>query len=234
MIENVPAYVSIAFLVTSFVTAGVFLQAVRRGGFDSIPAKLIAFLLPFWMIFQAVLAISGVYQNTNALPPRLFLFGPLPTLLLIASYFIFARRSFIESLPLKFLTIIHVIRIPVELVLSWLFAAGMVPQIMTFHGTNFDIVSGITAPIIYYFAFRNGSVNTKLLLAWNILAVLLLINIVTTAVLSVPSPIQQLAFDQPNRAILYFPYIWLPTVVVPIVLFSHLASLWKLLKGRVN
>lgn len=230
MIENVPAYVSITFLVTTFVTVGIFLQAIGRKGFNSAPAKLILFLLPCWMIFQAVLAIGGVYQNTDALPPRLFLFGPLPALLLIAAYFVFARRSFIEQLPLTFLTIIHVIRIPVELVLSWLFAAGMVPQIMTFHGTNFDIVSGITAPIVYFFAFRNRVVNKKLLLAWNILALLLVFNIVTTAVLCVPSPIQQLAFDQPNRAILYFPYIWLPTVVVPIVLFSHLTSLWKLFK----
>ena len=35
-------------------------------------------------------------------------------------------------------------------------------------------------------------------------------------------------------AVLYFPFIWLPSVVVPIVLFSHLASLWKLATGKLS
>lgn len=107
----------------------------------------------------------------------------------------------------------------------------MVPEAMTFEGQNFDILSGITAPVIYFLAFRNRRVNRPLLIAWNIAALLLLANIVTIAVLAFPSPIQQIAFDQPNRAVMYFPYVWLPAVVVPIVLFSHVASLWKLYRG---
>ena len=233
MIEQVPAYVSITFLITSFVTVAVFISAIRRAGTNSVAAKLLLFIMPAWMIFQAVLAAGGFYLNTSSVPPRIFLLGPLPALALIIVYFIFARESFIEKLPLEHLTLLHTIRIPVELVLSWLFTAGLVPEIMTFHGSNFDILSGITAPIVYFIAFRGGRVNTKLLAAWNILALLLLINIVVTAILCVPSPIQKLAFDQPNVAILYFPYIWLPTVIVPIVLFCHLASLWKIFRAKV-
>ena len=41
-----------------------------------------------------------------------------------------------------------------------------------------------------------------------------------------------MAFEQPNRAVLFFPYIRLPTIIVPVVLFSHLAALWKLLYAR--
>src|SRR4030095_5783785 len=181
----------------------------------------------------AVLASGGFYLDTNSRPPRMFLFGLLPALALITAYFIFARASFIEKLPLAHLTLLHPIRIPVELVLSWLFTAGMVPEVMTFHGNNFDILSGITAPIVYFIAFRGGRVNTKLLAAWNIFALVLLVNIVVTAILCVPSPIQKLAFDQPNVAILYFPNIWLPTVIVPIVLFCPLASLWKIFRAKV-
>jgi len=46
--------------------------------------------------------------------------------------------------------------------------------------------------------------------------------------LSAPSPIQKIAFEQPNIAILYFPFCWLPTFIVPIVLFSHLVAVRKL------
>ena len=233
MIEQVPACVSITFLITSFVTVAIFTSAVLRAEPRSFAAKVLLVILPAWMIFQAVLASGGFFLNSDAVTPRLFLFGPLPALVFIIVYFVVARESVIEKLPLAHLTLIHTIRIPVEIVLAWLFTAGMVPEVMTYHGTNFDILSGITAPIVYFIAFRGGRVNTKLLAAWNVFALVLLINIVTTAVLCVPSPIQKLAFDQPNIAILYFPYIWLPTVIVPIVLFCHLASFWKIFRAKV-
>jgi hypothetical protein len=233
MIEQVPAYVSITFLITSFVTVLIFISSIRRAGTDSFAAKLLLFVIPAWMIFHAVLAYGGFYLNTDAVPPRLFLYGVFPALAFVFLYLFFARKTVVEKLPLAHLTLLHTIRIPVELVLSWLFAAGLVPEIMTFHGNNFDILSGITAPIIYLICFRGGRVRTKLLAGWNILALLLLINIVLTAVLCMPLPIQKLAFDQPNVGLFYFPYIWLPTVIVPIVLFCHLASLWKIFRAKV-
>lgn len=228
MIENVPAYISITFIITTFLTVGFFLLAVRRTVFETAAGKIIVFLIPFWMIFQAVLARGGFYLKTDILPPRLLLFGVFPTFALIILYFIFFRKSFISRLPLKILTLLHVIRIPVELVLLWLFQQKLVPEVMTFEGRNFDILSGLTAPLIYWLAFRNGKTNRPLLIVWNLLALALLVNIVTHAILSFPFPLQQMAFDQPNRGVLFFPYVWLPTVVVPLVLFSHLISLWLL------
>ena len=38
----------------------------------------------------------------------------------------------------------------------------------------------------------------------------LLVNIVGNAILSAPFQFPQFAFDQPNHAVLYFPFIWLP------------------------
>src|SRR5580765_5287491 len=107
-------------------------------------------------------------------PPRLFLFGVLPALLLIISYFLFFRARFIERLPLRLLTLVHVVRIPVEIVLLWLFFGGLIPQVMTFEGRNFDILSGILATIVYLIAFRGGTTKTWILIAFNILGLLLL------------------------------------------------------------
>jgi hypothetical protein len=100
---------------------------------------------------------------------------------------------------------------------------------MTFEGRNFDIISGITAPFIYYFGFIKNKIPQTVLLAWNFICLALLINIVMNAVLSAPFTFQQFAFDQPNIAIFYFPFVWLPCCVVPIVLFSHLATIRQLL-----
>lgn len=234
MIESLPFYVSAVFILTTFFTVGVFLYAAKRGAFSSKPTQILNFLLPFWLIFQAVFGIGGFYQATQAFPPRLPLFGLIPALLAIISLFIFAHKNFISRLPLKTLTWIHVVRVPVEIVLLWLFQAGQVPQLMTFEGRNFDVLSGLTAPLIAWLAFRGGKTNRILLIVWNTVALLLLLNILVNALLSIPSPVQTFAFDQPNLAILYFPFIWLPTVVVPIVLFSHLVSFWQLLRSHSN
>jgi len=231
MIENLPSYVSIAFVLTTFLTVGFLFYAVRQTVSNTTAAKILFVLVPLWLIFQAALAWSGFYLSVDAFPPRLPFFAVVPAIVLIILLFIFARKDFISRLPLKTLTLLHVIRIPVEIVLLWLFQNAQVPQLMTFEGRNFDILSGLTAPLIVWLAFRNGKINRPLLIAWNIFALLLLINIVTNAVLSIPSPFQQLAFEQPNRAVLYFPFVWLPAVVVPIVLFAHLASFRQLFES---
>lgn len=234
MIENLPGFVSITFILTTFLTVGFLLYAVKQTVFETIPAKFLIFLLSFWLFFQAILALNGFHINYESFPPRVFAFGVLPALLLVITYFIFFRQTFIEALPLKVLTLLSIIRIPVEIVLLWLFQYELIPQSMTFEGRNFDILSGITAPIIYGLAFRGGNVNRPLLIVWNIFALILLFNIVITAILAFPSINPQLAPALQNRGVAYFPFIWLPTVIVPIVLFSHLASLWKLYKNSTN
>jgi hypothetical protein len=65
-------------------------------------------------------------------------------------------------------------------------------------------------------------------LLWNLVCLGLLLNIILNAVLSAPVPFQKFAFDQPNIAVLYFPFVWLPSCVVPLVLLSHLAAIRKL------
>ncbi len=232
MMDNVPGYVSIVFILTTFASVAFLLQAAKYVGVQTLPARILLFSLPLWIIFQTILGVGGFYQKTDVLPPRLVLFGVLPTILLMAAYFIFFRKSFIEKLPLKMMTMLHIVRIPVELVLYWLFVAAAVPQVMTFEGRNLDILSGILAPIVSLLAFRGGRINKWLLAGYNLLGLALLINIVTIAILAIPSPIQSMSFDQPNRAVFFFPYIWLPFIVVPIVFFSHLAVLWNLLATK--
>lgn len=231
MIENLPLYIIIVFILSTLVTVRIFYNAVKRTSFSSKTTKLITFVLPFLFIFQATLAVTGFYQITDSLPPRLITFAVIPSLTGIVCLFIFSRY-FIERLPLKSLTYIHTVRIPVELVLLWLFYNGQIPQLMTFEGRNFDILIGITAPLISWLAFRNKTINRSLLIGWNILGVLFLLNIVVNAALSTPSPIQQFGFEQPNMAVLYFPFVWLPAIIVPIILLSHLASLWQLFKQK--
>jgi hypothetical protein len=125
-------------------------------------------------------------------------------------------------------TYLSTIRIPVEITLWWLFLYNQVPVEMTFEGRNFDILAGITAPLIAYFVFTKRKWSKKIALIWNVICLLLLLNIVALAFLSLPTPFQQLALENPNWGILYFPYLWLASFVAPAVLFSHLVSIYQL------
>lgn len=161
------------------------------------------------------------------------LLGILPMILTII--FLFATlkgRQFMDSLPIKNLTYLNIVRIPVEIVLFWLFLYKAIPELMTFEGRNFDILAGLTAPFIAYFGLTKHKISRKAILIWNFLCLGLLINIVVNALFSAPSPIQKFAFEQPNIAILNFPFSWLPTFIVPVVLFGHLTSMRQLLKQK--
>ncbi len=231
--EGLPAYIPVVFILTTLFTVGIFVYAILQAGLDSLAAKFLIAFVVFWLIIQSALALNGFFQNFDAVPPRTFAFGPLPFFALTLIYVIFFR-SFLSKLSLTALTLIHVIRIPVEFVLLWLSQNGLVPIEMTFEGRNFDILSGITAPIVYLMAFRAGKVNRALLIGWNLAALVLLTNIVTIAVLAFPSPFQMVGLDQPNVGVTYFPFIWLPAVIVPIVFFAHVTSLWKLISDKYH
>jgi hypothetical protein len=227
--ENIPTYISIVFGLTTILTVGLFYKATNN-------SKVTLIIILSWLLLQTFIGLSGFYKVTDTIPPR-FLLLVLPPLLLITGLFATSKgRQFVDALDAKTLTLLHTVRIPVEIVLFWLFVNKTVPELMTFEGRNFDILSGLTAPIIFYFGFIKKKLDRKIILIWNFICLGLLINIVINAILAAPFPFQKFAFDQPNIAVLYFPFNWLPSCVVPIVLLSHLATIRQLLNngGKKN
>src|SRR5437868_3259913 len=124
MFDQLPPYVSIVFILTTFLTVGFLLTAVRAVSIDIFATRLLVFVLPFWIILTGSLSVYGFYDRTDMFPPRLFLFGVLPTLLFILLNFVLFRTKLIDRLPLRLLTLHHIVRIPVELTLYWLFLGG--------------------------------------------------------------------------------------------------------------
>lgn len=228
--------IALVFGLSTIATLLLFVTAIANANVELVRKKtgLVFIGLCIWLAIQAVFSLNHVYNtDTNAFPPKIFLLGILPTILAILILFSTARgRQFIDSLPLKNLTYLHVVRLPVELVLFWLFLNRAVPQLMTFEGRNFDIIAGISAPIIAYFGFVKAKLSRRTILVWNFICLGLLANIVVNALFSAPSLFQKFAFEQPNIAILYFPFSWLPTFIVPMVLFSHLVAIRGVLRGK--
>lgn len=229
MLNGLPFYIPLLFIFTTLVTFLFFISAVKKNNSNK-RVMIVSVVIILWLAIHAILGLKHFYTVTNSIPPR-FALMVAPAFLFILFLFITpGGRRFIDSLSMKILTQLHVVRVFVEIILWSLFIYKYIPQLMTFEGRNFDILSGITAPFIAYFGFVKRSLSNGFMLVWNVICVLLLINIVVNAVLSAPFPFQQFAFDQPNIAVLYFPFVWLPCFIVPVVLFSHLALIRRLLK----
>ena len=238
MLPNLPTYIPVTFGLTVLTTLLLFYRAITQATTESTRKKAPLILVGFlaWLTIQAVLTLNGVYKTAPAAgPPRIVLFGILPAVLTVVSVFATsAGRRFADSLPLVNITWLNTVRIVVELVLYWLFLNKRVPELMTFEGRNYDIFSGITAPFVAYFGLTKHKLSRQWLLVWNFVCLALLLTIISIGLLSAPTPLQQFGFDQPNRAIGNFPFSWLPTFVVPIVLFGHLVSIRQLLRQPQN
>jgi hypothetical protein len=216
------------FLLTSafiFITLFTLFSIFKASG----NSKKVLIFCSAWLLLQAGISLGGFYTVTGSLPPR-FALAVLPPLVIIVWLLGSPReKNFIAGFSLKNLALLHVVRVPVEIGLFFLSTYKVIPGLMTFGGSNFDIITGLTAPLIYYFGYVKYKLPRQVLLAWNFMGIGLLANIVIRALLSAPFPFQQLAFDQPNIAILYFPFVWLPCFIVPVVLFAHLVSIRQLL-----
>jgi hypothetical protein len=224
MLFTVPLSVAILFCAATLLTVYFLLRATHMH-------RITRVVIMLWILVQSVLAYYGFYSDIKGHPER-FPIAVAPTLFLMVGLFATKQgRAFIDSLDLRWLTMLHIVRIPVEIGLFFLFTYKAIPQLMTFEGRNFDIIAGITAPIVYYLYFIKNQLSDRVLLIWNIVCLGLVINIVTHGLLSAPLPIQQFAFEQPNIAVLYFPYNLLPSFIVPVVMFSHFVAIRKLTRN---
>lgn len=220
--NNLPFIISLVFVIITLLTVWQFYNAANK-------SKPVIVCLSVWLLLQAVVGLTGFYQDSNSIPPRfLLLIGP-GLIISLVLFFTARGRIFIDSLNIKKLTLLHFVRLPVEITLYFVCVAKLIPQLMTFEGNNYDVISGLSAPLVYYLVFVSKKLNNKVLIAWNFMCLILLINVLVIAILSAQTPFQKLAFDQPNIGVTFFPFVWLPAVVVPIVFFSHLASIRQLI-----
>ncbi|MEN8928107.1 MAG: hypothetical protein ABF242_09135 [Flavobacteriales bacterium] len=215
---DLPIFLSILFIACTLFTLIILYAASNK-------SKNVLITSLVWLGLQGVLSYGLFYTDTTTLPPK-FAFAIVPTLIFMGFlFFTKSGKEYIQSINLKTLYLVHVVRIPVEFGLLGLAIYKAIPFLMTFEGVNFDIFAGITAPLIILGYFVKNWFSDKLVLIWNVVCLGLLLAIIVNAVLSVQSPLQTQGFDQPNIAILHFPYNWLASYIVPVVIFAHSVSI---------
>ncbi len=229
MINSVPQSIQLLFIGTTLLTLILFARTMRISQIKTELSRLITACMLLWLCIIGYVAYSGFLLNTE-LPPN-FILAVLPPIIAIVIAFNTKKgKEFIDQLSLLHLTILSVVRIPVEIGLHSLFLANVLPEEMTYSGLNFDIIAGITAPLVAYFGIYKKMMGRKSLLAWNIICLGLLLTIITVSILSAPLPFQQMGIGIEQFAMMYYPFNWLPAFIVPVVLFTHFVAIRRLLK----
>jgi len=236
MAQDIPLLTTLIFLVLCIVVFYFFLKMLIKpfNGHESKKNKFITSIsISIWLAIQALLSQNGFYLDSYEMPPRaLIAVGP-PMLTIFILLYVLWRSEYVKKLSLNALTQIHVFRFPLEFfVLTGLASSGYIPDVMTYEGRNYDIVVGLTAPIIGYLYFYKKSISWKILLTWHIISLGFLLFITTHALLSLPYSFQVFGMDQPNIGVFYFPFIWLPTLLVGVGYFCHIFAIHKLMIWR--
>lgn len=134
-------------------------------------------------------------------------------------------RRMADTLPLGALVGFQAFRLPLELVLHEWARQGTIPGTMTWTGQNWDIVAGTVALLAAPFAARRRG------FAWgaNLVGVILLLNVMRVAVLSLPVPF---GWGQQPPLLLawHLPYALIGPVCVGGALFGHVVLTRALLR----
>ena len=232
---NFPALPVNIFLVLTlglfFLLLGGIKGSLRRARHSNQTGVLYvsAFVIFGYLLGLAFLANQGWFAHFLKLPPRVMLPVALCFIFIAFTAFNKGVGKVLDELPMGLLIYPQVFRIGVEIVLWQLGESGKAPTQMTFEGMNYDILAGISAPIVAFIAFGQGRNIRWLGILWNFLALGLLINILVIAILSLPAIG---AFQEENRFIAYFPFIWLPGFVAPMALWLHVMSLRQLFRRK--
>ena len=227
---QIPSYVSWTFIAIVAAVLAFLIYGIHSAnpGKKNLTTSIVLTLLVGWLFLVCVLTFSGFFSDYS-MPPRLMLFTAIPMAFIILLLSLPASRKFLMEVPITTLHYLHIVRVPVEMVLWWLSVWMVIPEILTFEGVNLDIISGISAPFAAVFMVGSRSQNRIGAVIWNLLALALLANIVTMAIKHTPYFFEATATTPANTAVFYFPYVLLPTFVVPAVFFCHAVSLVQLI-----
>jgi len=223
MQEQASTWVEIGFVVLPILVVGVALWAVRRVAPERFVLSTAA--VTGWMALWGVLAALGVLSRFELHPPPMAI---LIVCTLIAGFWLgfsaLAGRLAV-GLPLWALVLVQGFRLPLELLMHQAAVEHVMPNVLSYTGYNFDIVTGSCAFVVAL-ALRRGAPRA-LAFIWSCYGCLCLLAIAIIAILSSP----MIAYFGPhelNGWVTRLPFVWLPSVLVAFALAGHIVVFRKL------
>lgn len=160
--------------------------------------------------------------------------SPLPMLLAIPAVILvmFCARSqfggeLAQAIPAYALMGLESVRIGIEVFLHQLWLAGLVPAILTYDGANFDLLIGLSAPVVAWLLLT-GRLAPRGAIAWSVIGIAMLVNVVVLSILTTPGPTHFITSDVANQAVTLFPYTFIPGLLAPLAVLLHVLAIRNL------
>jgi hypothetical protein len=214
---------AILFLVLTFYKAG------KPSGSSNKLALRVGGLIAAWLLYVYLLIQSGFLLNFS-LPPRFPLLILLPLVIFsIVLYHKLKKSKIIHNISAKSLVYFQTFRILVEIMLLYTFIEGVIPISATFEGANFDIIMGISAPIVALTIYRNLKKNRGFAVAWHILGIAMILFVAVIIGTSMYFPLMWTSrVPLVSPELLSFPYFLIAACIAPFAILIHVIALAQL------
>jgi hypothetical protein len=224
------------FVAVTFIFYGWAFRTMQKGmdtaGFSSKrkrkTLRLPLLLLLVWILFISIFSIRGFFSDFSSVPPRMATIFIIPLITIIILTFSKTLKEILPHIPIQNIIRIQVFRVFVEMLLWMLLLQHLLPVEMTLEGRNFDILTGLTAPVVAWLIGRKKW-SPALLIIWNIAGLVLVFNVMIIAILSMPTPFRVFMNEPSNTIVTTFPFIWLPGLLVPLAYGLHFFSIRQIL-----
>jgi hypothetical protein len=210
--------------VLALAVAALFVVGVWRATRSVRTTFLVAFALSILLTAQHFAAVYGLLLNFDRFPPPLLLVVVGMTAVTVA--FAFSKTGSQLARQTSFAALVgsQAFRLPLELVMHKAAMEGVMPLQMSYSGNNLDILTGPSA-LVLSILLAMGKVPIPVVRLWNAAGFVLLVNIVSIAILSLPM-FAAFGTDRVNTWVAYPIIVWLPGVLVPAALLGHLL-IWR-------
>jgi hypothetical protein len=210
--------------------------AVAVGRALSPARKPLAFVVVgAWLALTATVALSGVLANFDARPPPMAVLFVATIAAGVALGLSRIGSTLAARVPLFALVGAQSFRLPLEVVMHEAAVEGTMPHAMSFSGYNFDIVTGALALVCALLLRRAGARARPVAIVFDIVGIATLTGI---AVISFAASPMVRAFGDDaahvNTWVAYFPFVWLPTVLVLFAIAGHVVLTRALLSSAAR
>jgi hypothetical protein len=228
-----PAVLAADIAVCGVVVAGIAYaaRAERRVSATAAgwPYAVAGTVVVAWGALVLVLARAGVFAtDPDTTAPVIVAGVAVPVVAGVALLRVPGVRRAVDRIPLQWLVGVQLYRVLGALFLLAYAREEMPGEFALPAGTG-DVLVGLGAVVVAYLVATHGAQRTRsAVLAWCAFGIADLVVAVGTGFLSSPSILQQLSLDDPNTAITRYPFVLIPTFLVPVSIVLHVYVIARL------
>jgi hypothetical protein len=165
-------------------------------------------VLLLWFAAAVALSYAGAFRGTPSSQPTIEFGIFVPLLIGVVWLWRSAgAKRLLDAVPQSWLVGLQFYRV-LGAIFLLMYAQGRMPAAFALPAGAGDVAVGLLAPVVAIAYARRVAGREFLVVGWNLLGLLDLVNAITTGFLTSPSPLQVLSLEAPNQLISEYPLVF--------------------------